>query len=69
MSQDTDLLQLARTTLTTPEFDVWFVKHYRHQGRRAGSLQLGITEEQFRHRLHQANLKIDKALKHREDAA
>lgn len=52
------LLETARRELTGPQFDVWFAKHYHGYGRRAGSLALGISEEQFRYRLRRADLKM-----------
>jgi DNA-directed RNA polymerase specialized sigma24 family protein len=63
---DRQLLELAQKTLTADEYRVWFAKHYQGYGRRAGSLALGVTEDQFRNRLHTATRKLRKAL---EEAA
>lgn len=55
---DRKLLQLARFTLTEPEFRVWFAKHYNGNGRRSGSLALGISEDAWRYRLALAEEKM-----------
>lgn len=63
---DRELLRLATKTLTDAELDVWLTKHVTGLGRRAGSLALGITEEAFRYRLHNATQKLKRA---REETA
>lgn len=65
---DRELLLLARNTLTLEEFSVWFAKHYAGNGRRSGSLALGITEDQWRYRLARATLKITVAIENTEAA-
>jgi len=59
---DRQLLHLARQTLTVTEFDIWFTKHYRNLGRRTGSHELHISQEQWRHRLHTAETKLAQAI-------
>lgn len=65
---DDELRTLARHTLTQPEHAVWAAKHLRGLGRRSGSLALGITEEAFRHRLHNADRKMAAAIREGEAA-
>lgn len=65
-STDRELIQYARLHLADGIFVVWFAKHYQGYGRRAGSLMLGITEEQFRHRLATADRAI---AAHRKETA
>ena len=55
---DRQLLALARKELTDQEFRVWFAKHYNGNGRRSGSLALGISEDAWRHRLRTAEAKL-----------
>jgi hypothetical protein len=62
------LLTLAREILPREQFTVWAAKHYAGHGRRTGSLTLGITEDAWRYRLHQAERKIHAAL-NQENAA
>lgn len=60
---DRQLIQLAHHTLTLEEFSVWLTKTIAGKGRRTGSLALGITEDQWRNRLHRATLKMEAATK------
>lgn len=66
---DRQLIRLARDELTVNEFHVWFAKHYRHLGRRAGSNLLEISETEWRHRLARALTKMDYALQRKDTAA
>lgn len=59
---DRQLLELAHKTLTSPELDVWFAKHYHAHGRHTGSAILNITPAQYRHRLETANRKLRTAI-------
>lgn len=65
---DRQLIRLALDTLTPDEFDVWITKRYAGKGRRTGSLALEISEDAWRHRLQQADRKMNTALQ-RKDAA
>lgn len=58
-----DLIALAKRTLTADEFSVWLTKYVAGKGRRSGSLTLGITEDAWRYRLHQADRKMNIATK------
>jgi hypothetical protein len=62
---DRELLQLARTHLNGQEFDVWFANTYRALGRHNGSIDLRITETQWRTRLTTARRKLAQALDER----
>jgi DNA-directed RNA polymerase specialized sigma24 family protein len=63
-------LRLATQHLDPQALEVWIAKHLHGYGRRAGSLALGITEEQFRHRLHRADSTMKRILnEERRDAA
>lgn len=66
---DRALLELARESLPDGEFSVWFAKHYRGLGRRAGSLALGISEEAWRYRLAVATRKLEAAVSSRKGEA
>lgn len=65
---DRRLLELAKDTLNHDEFRVWVTKHYAGNGRRSGSLALGITEDSWRYRLRSAEQKMNQALE-QENAA
>lgn len=65
---DRDLIRIARTELSGPEFDVWLTKTIAGKGRRSGSLALGISEDAWRYRYRRATLKMQIAL-NRRDAA
>ena len=65
---DRELITLAKDALSEFEFKVWFAKHYRHLGRRQGSVTLRISESQWRDRLTAAERKMGQALD-KEDAA
>lgn len=62
---DRELLHLARTHLTGQEFDVWFANTYRNLGRHNGSIDLRITQHQWRHHLTNARRKLAQALDER----
>lgn len=60
--QPTITIARAREILTPDEFSVWLTKHIAGKGRRTGSLALGITEDAWRYRLQQADIKIAREL-------
>ena len=65
---DRELLTIARHELLEEEFDVWFANTYRNMGRHNGSIDLRITEAQWRARLTTARRKIAVALDKRSAA-
>ncbi len=58
-----ETIELARNALRKTEFSVWLTKYVVGQGRRSGSITLGITEDAWRHRLAQADRKMQAAAK------
>lgn len=66
---DRELIAIARAVLSSDELDVWMSKHIHGYGRRSGSLNLGISEETWRHRLSTATRKINTYLEKRGEAA
>lgn len=65
----THIIEIARSTLTPEQLDVWTAKHVYGYGRRRGSLALRITEEQWRYRLLRATLRVNAELQRRKDTA
>lgn len=63
-----ELITTAHNILTPNEYAVWLTKHIAGKGRRTGSLTLGITQEAWRYRLHQADRKLANHLQENQAA-